>query len=428
MLAPRRSLAKGSSRRGGVPRGALVLVAAMPLAFAACNALTGAGDLEVKDGTGGGATGAGGSGAGTGGSTADTGGGGSSTDTTTGAGGDATTTTGAGAGGGATTTTGAGGGSSGCPSPCGANEYCEAATNTCVCKPGFVDQGGVCQAAAPGDPSTHTQQEVCDHWTQGHVVTEPNPLVASGMDCDPGTLKPAGIADTLNRINMFRWMVGLGPVTDDATMNDDAQQCANLEAWWDFNSPSSPHQPPSNSKCYTAAGGATAGQSNIAWGSGHPAQAIDQFMQDNGNATTMGHRRWILNPPLGPVGIGYWQTGGQYGNAECLRVFGTSGGGPKPSWVSIPNAGFTPITVAKWTWTFHGSLSGIASAQIAMVRVDDDTPLAVNVQTLQQGYAQDAISWTPKGWTPEVGKTYRVTVSGLGGGDVVYDVKPVTCN
>jgi hypothetical protein len=186
--------------------------------------------------------------------------------------------------------------------------------------------------------------------------------------------------------------------------------------------------PPTTSKCYTAAGGATAGESNIAWGSGHPAQAIDQFMEDNGNDTTLGHRRWILNPPLGPIGIGYWEGGGMYGNAECLRIFGNSGGGPNPPWVAIPTAGFAPIETALWTWSFHGSLGGIAGATASVLRVDDNTMLPVKMMALSQGYAQETTSWTPVGWTAEAGKTYRVTVSGLSGGDVVYDVKPVTCN
>jgi hypothetical protein len=168
--------------------------------------------------------------------------------------------------------------------------------------------------------------------------------------------------------------------------------------------------------------------SNIAWGSGHPAQAINQFMEDWGNETTMGHRRWIVNPPLGPIGIGYWEGGGSYGNAECLQVFGSQGGGPNPPWVAVPNQGFVPLTVAQWTWTFHGSLSGIPNATISMLRVDDNVPLNVTIKTLSQGFGQDAISWLPNGWSVEAGKTYRVTVSGLGGGEVAYDVKPIMCN
>jgi hypothetical protein len=310
---------------------------------------------------------------------------------------------------------------------CGANEYCEMQTTTCQCVPGFVSQGGACTAAAPGDPSTHAQADVCAQWSAGHMVTDPRPLSASGAQCDPGTLSSGGIADTLARLNMFRWLVGLGPSVDDPSYDQGAQACANLEAWWDFSSSASPHAPPPTSTCYTASGASTAGQSNIAWGSGSPAQMIDQFVQDQGNETTLGHRRWVLNPPLDPVGIGYWETGGTYGNAACLRVFGGSGTGPNPPWNSMPPAGFTPIELTQGTWSFEGSLGGIAGATATVLRVDDATALPVTMQALSQGYGQDATSWVPQGWSAEVGKTYRVTVTGLSGGDVVYDVKPVSC-
>jgi hypothetical protein len=395
----------------------LVVVAVIPAVLGGCNLITGISDLDVRSSGAGGAGGAG---------------------TTSGQGGAATIATSVGPGGPGVTSSSGGdvtsvAASSGtgmaatCKPACAANQYCEAATLSCVCNPGFVMQGGACAPAPAGDPTSHTQQDVCDHWKAGHVVTEPNPLTTTGAECDAGTLKQAAIVDTLTRINMFRWMDGLGPTSDDPTYDADAQKCSNLESWWPWMG-GSPHMPPTTSKCYTAAGGATAGESNIAWGSGHPAQAIDQFMQDNGNDTTLGHRRWILNPPLGPIGIGYWEGGGMYGNAECLRIFGSSGGGPNPPWVAIPTAGFAPIETATWTWSFHGSLGGIAGATASVLRVDDNMVLPVKMMALQQGYAQETTSWTPVGWAAEAGKTYRVTVSGLSGGDVVYDVKPVACN
>jgi hypothetical protein len=322
----------------------------------------------------------------------------------------------------------AGGSGPACSPPCGQNQYCEAATGTCQCSPGFLSQNGTCEPAPPGDPSTRTQDEVCQKWKEGHVVTTPSPLVTSGADCDAGTLKQGAINDTLSRLNMFRWLAGLGPTTDDPALDAGAQLCANLESWWDWSMGGSPHFPPASSKCFTQQGADFAGQSNLAWGSGHPAQAMDQYMEDNGNATTMGHRRWIVNPPLNPVGIGYWSGGGQYGDAQCLRVFGSSGNGPNPDWVAVPNQGFVPIEMAQWTWTFHGNQGGVPNAQISVLSVDDNMPLSVQVNTLSQGYGEEAIAWVPEGWQAQAGKTYRVTVTGVSGGDVVYDVKPVNCN
>ncbi|MEO6601819.1 MAG: CAP domain-containing protein [Polyangiaceae bacterium] len=322
-----------------------------------------------------------------------------------------------------------GGAAATCAVACGVNAKCEAATNSCVCNPAFVSQGGTCTAAPVGDPSTHTQAEVCSHWKDGHVVTEAKPMSAPVTECSVGSLKPGAITDTLVRMNMFRWFAGLGPVSDDAQYDSDAQACANLESWWDFKSTDSAHMPSTSAKCYTATGAATAGQSNIAWGSATPAQSIDQYMEDDVNDTTLGHRRWVLNPPLNPIGVGYWEKGGQYGNASCLRVFSSKGTGPNPNWNAVPPTGFAPVEMAKYKqWSFEGSLAGTAKATASVLRVEDNMTLPVTQQALSQGYGQDTMSFKPNGWTAEAGKTYRVTISGLTAGNVVYDVRPVVCD
>ena len=117
-----------------------------------------------------------------------------------------------------------------------------------------------------------------------------------------------------------------------------------------------------------------------------------------------------------------------YNSAECLAVFGMSGTSNVPPWVAVPNPGPVPLAITKWTWSFSSSLGGTANANIAVVRASDSMTLAVTRMTLSQGYGQDTISWVPSGWVPAVNETYRVTVSGLTGGDVSYAVKPVTCN
>jgi uncharacterized protein YkwD len=265
-------------------------------------------------------------------------------------------------------------------------------------------------------------------WATDHVISTPQPFSRTTTnDCDAGTLNTGGHADTLKRINLFRWLAGLGPTTENTALNTQQQQCANMESWWDFSSSVSPHSPPTTTKCYTAAAASGAGSSNLAWGNG-PAASIDQFVQDNGNATTLGHRRWIVNPPLSGVGLGYWEGGGMYGSAMCMSVFGTAGTGPNPPFVGVPNPGYVPVQMATWTWSFSSAKGGTAAAMVAMTRVGDGMLLPVTRMTLQQGFGQPAISWKPMGWTPAAGETYRVTVSGLTGGDVTYLVKPVTCN
>ncbi len=310
---------------------------------------------------------------------------------------------------------------------CGENQHCEPSTKSCVCNPGFVSNGTGCAAAAPGDPSTHTEAEVCDRWNKDHQVTDSSPWTAGPSECDPGTLSQGGITDTLTRIGLYRWMCGLGPVSDDPGLNQMDMYCAAVAAWNPPGVVPDPHHPPSSAKCYSSQGAQGAGQSNIAWGPGHPANAIDQFIEDWGNDTTFGHRRWILNPPLGPVGIGFYAGGGSYGSAECLAVFGSSGGGPTPKWVAFPPPGFVPISVVSWAWTLQAP--GASQASLKVTRASDSTVLDFDKLPLLQGYGMyDAIAFRPKGWNPVAGEKYVVEYTGVSAGAISFELTPVTCN
>ena len=325
-----------------------------------------------------------------------------------------------GGGGGAAIDGGGGGGGDGGGS--GSN-----GSGSSQCDPGFVDAGAGCVPIDAADPAQRTSAAVCTKWAAMHVVTDAHPFATTADDCTPGTLSAGGHTDALVRINGFRWLGGLGDTTLTATLDAQQQACADMEAWWDFTSPDSPHDPPATSKCYTAAAKTGAGSSNIAWGNS-PSDSIDQFVEDHGNDTTLGHRRWIMFPPLGPVGIGYWAGAGTpYGSAECLAVFNQTSGGAAPKFVAVPNPGPVPLEVAMWTWSFGSTLGGTANATAKVVRASDGRALAVTMKPLSQGYGLPTISWVPAGWTPAAGETYRVTISGVTGGDLVYAVKPVTC-
>jgi hypothetical protein len=317
-------------------------------------------------------------------------------------------------------------GTTGAGCTCGANARCEGAQ--CVCLPGFTAGVSGCEPVLPGDPTTHSQADVCQAWRAGHVVNATSDFTPGATACDPGTLPTAAMDDALRRLNMFRWLVGEGPTTDDPSVDANDQACAVIAA----NNPAGPdaHHPPSTWTCYSSAGSAGAGSSNIAWGCGSAAGAMDQWMEDWGNATTLGHRRWMINPPLGPVGVGFFSGGtGPYGNASCLGVFGMGSSGPHPAWYAYPPPGFAPVDITTGTWSLHSGSLGVASAQIQVTRIADGVAIPVAVQTLSQGYGEDAISWTASG-TPgfEAGKGYRVAVSNLASAAAfTYDVNIVTC-
>jgi hypothetical protein len=309
-----------------------------------------------------------------------------------------------------------------------------------LCKEGFVPAlAGGCETAPANSPAAHTKSDVCKKWKEGHVVTTPSPYTKGTKQCDVGTLAKGGITDTLLRINLFRWMEGLAPVADEATKNAGAQACAVLQAW---NEPASltpsPHKPQASATCYTSTAATWAGQSNLAWGAS-TSDAIDLYVKDPGasNAASFGHRRWVLNPPLSKVGIGF-VSGGSNGNtggqAQCLGVFDTSGTGPSPTWFAWPPAGYVPVEVTQsvlnegWGFTFHMKQKDVvSSATITVTNLTTRQSAPVTVKKLNQGYGYEAISFYPNGWTPAAGSVYRTTVDVPTVGKTVYDVLPVSC-
>jgi hypothetical protein len=294
----------------------------------------------------------------------------------------------------------------------------------CACNAGFIADAGMCFPGDPGIPALRSREQVCEAYRRGMVVTDSSPFSKSSAMCDPGVVSRAGIDDMLNRLAMFRYLAGLGPVNDDAADNERAQGCALVSAW----NPAGPqaHFPQPSATCYTAAGAAGAGSSNIAWGCGSPANSIDQWMDDYGNDTTFGHRRWLLNPPLGPIGFGFYVGGNNYGSAACLGVFGSSGGGPSPRVVAFPPPGFVPANLCQTTWTAQGDLP-FQDAGITVTGASG-TNYPASLYFLQGSYGNSgAVRIDRNGWSPMSGETYHVVISGEGHEPVTYDVMPIDC-
>jgi hypothetical protein len=303
-----------------------------------------------------------------------------------------------------------------------ANAHCVA--GTCACDPGFVVMGSACIAGDPGVPALRSQQQVCDAWAAGHVVKDNTPFAKSMATCDPGTLSRQGVDDALTRLNMFRYLAGLGPTADDAQGDSDAQACSLISAW----NPVGPtaHFPSQSATCYSPSGAGAASQSNIAWGASGPADAIDIWFNDFGNETTFGHRRWLLHPPLGPVGLGYYEGGNQYGSASCMEVFGSSSSGPSPAWVAFPPPGIVPVDIIGWSWTVQGDIP----TDDAGVTITDGTghSLGAAVVMLDGYYGQSgALRIDFTSGSPQAGQTYHVTLTGNAHAPIEYDVKPVSC-
>ncbi|MFO0571882.1 MAG: CAP domain-containing protein, partial [Polyangiaceae bacterium] len=239
--------------------------------------------------------------------------------------------------------------------------------------------------------------------------------------CTAGDITAIGRTNSLKLVNLYRWLAGLPAVTNASGADQAAQACALM---MHANGQLS-HSPPANWKCYTAAGAGAAGKSNIA--TAPAVEAIDLYMIDPGNTTTIGHRRWILSNSLGPIGIGSTSA------YSCLQVIGGSGAANK-AWTAFPPPGDVPLELwsVSWTsldqtgWTIQSDSISLSNAQVTVTDAGANKP--VTVTPLSSGYGSSyAIRFNPQGWTAQAGHTYSVNVTGTSQ-PISYQVKVVACN
>jgi len=292
------------------------------------------------------------------------------------------------------------------------------------CPPGFVLNGTMCVANVPGNPALHTRDEVCAAFRMGHIENASNGgFSKSNAMCDPGSVSRDGLDDALRRLTFQRWLAGIGPATESESAHTRAQACALIAAW----NPVGPqaHSPAPSAECYTAEGAGAAGQSNIAWGNGTAAQAIDQWMEDNGNDTTFGHRRWMLNPPLSDVGIGAYVGGNNYGSSSCLSVFGSGGSSTGPAMIAYPPPGFVPDVLARQVWTLQGQ---VPTSNLAITVRSNGAVLPTAIAVLNGNYGNSSgLRIDRMGWNPMRDQTYEVEVTGDGVAPIQFSMTPISC-
>ncbi|MBL8677614.1 MAG: CAP domain-containing protein [Myxococcales bacterium] len=269
---------------------------------------------------------------------------------------------------------------------------------------------------APGDPATRSQSDVCAVWNTAVMRAQSaGPFTQGSAMCAPGTLPQATVDAAVLMTNVYRYLAGLPNVTENADQTRAAQACAEL---MEANRMLS-HMPPTSWTCYTALGAMGAARSNITSGGSSPVASLAGWVDDSRDiSNTLGHRRWILFPQLGPIGYGQAR---QY---ACQYVLGARGSGRK-NFVAWPNEGVTPMESMTRIWSFSSASLGVGASTMATVE-QNGMPLNVMAMPRANGYGDPTISWNMPAIVP--GATYRVTITGLSGGmNVTYEVRPVRC-
>jgi hypothetical protein len=107
----------------------------------------------------------------------------------------------------------------------------------------------------------------------------------------------------LRRINLFRWLSGVEPVTIDEAASSEAGACAIIQSHLS----SLNHYPPADATCYNSEGGAACARSLLHSGAPSPAAGALGLYGDFGdnNLHILGHRRALLTHNDVRVGVGF---------------------------------------------------------------------------------------------------------------------------
>ncbi len=265
--------------------------------------------------------------------------------------------------------------------------------------PGSINRSSRSAVLAAYKTRYVTPSRVVDAWT------------GSVSGCAAGGNSSAYTRATLTAINWARGQAGIPPVVGlNSTYSSQAQRTALLMQAQGALS----HAPSRSWRCWSAAGAAGAARSNLTLGLAG-ARAVSMYLTEPGSGNTAaGHRRWVLYPRLGPIGIGNTRT------ANALYVLGARAArvpAGTPAYYGWPTSGYFPRAAEpRGRWSLSSS-RGYSFAR-ATVRVvgPNGAPIRVVRYAAQTGFGDNTLVWqlaTVPSRTARVDQRYRVTVSGI---------------
>lgn len=256
----------------------------------------------------------------------------------------------------------------------------------------------------------------------------------------PGSLEQGVITDGINMTNFVRYLAHVPyDLTTEHVLNNEGQYGAVLLAASNFSH--EPDQPNDMDVDFYNTGKMVTSSSNIAMGFSTLANAIQNgYMRDDdaGNLTTVGHRRWVLYPPLKRTGFGL-ATRGLY-SYSTMKVFDNTRATERSEnihfdYIAWPSAGNFPIEFfdANDPWSISLNTSAYLTPSVTSVTVtlkrhsdqrvftfnENDNTVTISSEYFQvdtQGYGLAAcIIFRPS--SADISslnaETFTVTVNGL---------------
>ena len=247
-----------------------------------------------------------------------------------------------------------------------------------------------------------------------------------------GIVRDDALQAALDRLNAMRRLAGLPAVTVDAALSQNAQYGAVIQAAYRTLN-HFPAQPEDMDDAFYQQAKQASSSSNLSAGR-TLIGAVDGLMLDNSgsNLTSLGHRRWQLNPTLGKVGFGY-AYGGYYGTYVAEKVFDSSGAGCDYDFIAWPASGWFPqsqfAATTPWSVTLNPqkySTPSVSAVAVTLTRESDGQSWTFNNQESYstggsgryfnvntEGYGvRNCIIFRPDGVSKYEG-VYTVTITGL---------------
>lgn len=250
-----------------------------------------------------------------------------------------------------------------------------------------------------GIPNLSTRQEAVDFYHREYLAETPSiDWTGNLTDCVVGNTEPAYQAALLQRVNYFRQMAGLPSVVLSATLSSKAQEAALYMA----RNRLIAHGLDTTLPCYSSVADEASRASNLfySFGSTPLLRAVDGYIQDAGQEK-LGHRRWVLYPPLSEVGTGDATAEGGPSDLRINALYVITEqnlegarSGPRDGFVAWPPSGYVPYQVIYPYWSFSIDGADFVSATVQMLR--DGVPIAVAASPVRMPLADNTLVWVPQ--------------------------------
>ena len=291
-----------------------------------------------------------------------------------------------------------------------------------VARSGGKTAGFAARSANITAVDVYNRQSVVDYFNNTYANPTPDPQWTGAINgCVAGQVS-AGYRQAIKaRINYYRAMAGVLPINelraqttyignDPDGLANPAQAALIMSAQGALS-----HAPSDTWACYSQPGYFGAQVSNLSLGSAGPA-AIDSYIVDAGaNNTAVGHRRWILNPPIMEMDSGDIPGGDGIRAANALRVIGVARDFSRMSredYVAWPNPGHVPSSLVPPRWSYSQDGADFSQASVRLYRNGVTSP--ATLEPLRNGFGQNTLVWVgPEGPDPAADTLYSVALANV---------------